>query len=99
MVDVVLLAGVFALALVGDLVREKAAISLMLAGWAWEVVKEGFVRHDLHDLTFFGLFVVALCLARLPRLIVPVQAGAIALAAFLGVYRQRRAASLAPFSP
>jgi hypothetical protein len=82
-VDVVLLAGVFALALVGRPVREKAAISLMLAGWAWEVVKEGFVRHDLHDLTFFGLFVVALCLARLPRSFVPFQAGAIALAAFL----------------
>ncbi len=82
-VDVALLAGVFALALVGRPAREKAAISLMLAGWAWEAVKEGFVRHDLHDLTFFGLFVVALCLARLPRSFVPVQAGAIALAAFL----------------
>ena len=82
-VDVVLLASVFALALVGRPVREKAAISLMLAGWAWEVLKEGFVRHDLHDLTFFGLFVVALCLARLPRSLVPVQAGAIALAALL----------------
>ena len=55
----------------------------MLAGWAWEAVKEGFVRHDLHDLTFFGLFVVALCLARLPRSLVPLQAGAIALAALL----------------
>jgi hypothetical protein len=82
-VDVVLLAGIFALSLVGRPVREKAAISLMLAGWTWEAMKEGFVRHDLHDLTFFGLFVVALCLARLPRLFVPVQAGAIALAAFL----------------
>ena len=82
-VDIVLLAGVFALALVGRPVREKVAISLMLMGWAWEVLKEGFVRHDLHDLTFFGLFVVALCLARLPRSLVPVQAGAIALAAFL----------------
>ena len=82
-VDVILLAGIFALALVGRPVREKAVISLMLAGWAWEVVKEGFVRHDLHDLTFFGLFVVALCLARLPRSLVPVQAGAIALAALL----------------
>jgi hypothetical protein len=82
-VDLVLLAGVFALALVGRPVREKVAISLMLMGWAWEVLKEGFVRHDLHDLTFFGLFVVALCLARLPRSLVPVQAGAIALAALL----------------
>jgi len=82
-VDVVLLAGVFALALVGRPAREKAAVSLMLLGWAWEVVKEGFVRHDLHDLTFFGLFVVALCLARLPRSLVPLQAGAIALAALL----------------
>jgi hypothetical protein len=79
-VDVVLLAGVFALALVGRPAREKAAVSLMLAGWAWEAVKEGFVRHDL---TFFGLFVVALCLARLPRSLVPLQAGTIALAALL----------------
>ena len=55
----------------------------MLALWAWETLKEGFVRHDMHDLIFFGLFVVALGLARLPRRLVPVQAASIGLAALL----------------
>ena len=60
----------------------------MLAGWTWEALKEGFVRHDTHDLTFFALVLLALCLARLPRRprslpLVGVQAGAIALVALL----------------
>ena len=55
----------------------------MLALWGWETLKEGFVRHDLHDLTFFGLFLVALGLARLPRRYVPAQAVSIALAGLL----------------
>ena len=49
----------------------------------WETLKEGFVRHDLHDLTFFGLLLVALGLARVPRRLVPVQAVSIALAALM----------------
>ena len=55
----------------------------MLVGWVWEASKEGFVRHDTHDLTYFGLVLLALCLARLPRRLLPVQAGAVVLAAVL----------------
>ena len=82
-VDVALVAALFVLALRGRPWLEKAAISLMLLGWTWEALKEGFVRHDTHDLTFFALVLLALCLARLPRSTVPLQAGAIALAALL----------------
>jgi hypothetical protein len=82
-VDVVLLAAIFVLALRGRPGLEKAAISLMLLGWTWEALKEGFVRHDTHDLTFFALVLLALCLAGLPRKLLPLQAGAIALAALL----------------
>jgi hypothetical protein len=82
-VDVALVVALFVLVLRGRPWQEKAAISLMLLGWTWEALKEGFVRHDTHDLTFFGLVLLALCLARLPRSVVPFQAGAIALAALL----------------
>jgi hypothetical protein len=82
-VDVVLLAATFVLVLRGRPWLEKAAISIMLLGWLWEALKEGFVRHDTHDLTFFALVLLAICLARLPRRLVPLQAGAIALAALL----------------
>ncbi len=82
-VDVALVVVLFVLALRGRPGLEKAAISLMLVGWTWEALEEGFVRHDTHDLTFFALVLLALCLARLPRLLVPLQAGAIALAALL----------------
>lgn len=82
-VDVVLLAAVFVLVLKGRPWLERAAIFLMLLGWLWEALKEGFVRHDTHDLTFFALVLLAVCLARLPRRLVPAQAGAIALAALL----------------
>jgi len=58
-------------------------VALMLVGWTWEALKEGFVRHDTHDLTFFGLMLLALCLARLPRPLVPVQACAVVIAAVL----------------
>lgn len=81
--DVVLVALVFALALRGSAPRRQVAVTLMLVLWGWETLKEGFVRHDLHDLTFFGLIVVALGLARLPRRLVPVQAVSIALAGLL----------------
>jgi hypothetical protein len=82
-VDVALVVGLFVLALRGRPWVEKAAISLMLLGWTWEALKEGFVRHDTHDLTFFALVLLAVCLAQLPRSLVLVQAGAIALAALL----------------
>ncbi len=81
--DVALLALVFALALRGSPLRSKVAVTLMLLLWGWETLKEGFVRHDLHDLTLFGLFVAVLALARLPRRLVPVQAASIALAGLL----------------
>jgi hypothetical protein len=85
LVDVVLMAAVIVLVLRGRPGLEKAAISLMLIGWTWEALKEGFVRHDTHDLTFFALVLLALCLARLPRSLplLGAQAGAIALAALL----------------
>jgi hypothetical protein len=82
-VDVVLLIAVFALALRGRPGLETAVISLILVGWLWEAAKEGFVRHDTHDLTFFGLLLLALCLAGLPRRLAPVQFGAVAVAAVL----------------
>lgn len=65
--------------------RTRLAVALMLAGWGWEALKEGFVRHDLHDLTFFGLVLVGLALAKLPRPLVPVQAVALATAAVFAV--------------
>ncbi len=76
-----LLGTVFAFSLRGRASAEKIIISLALAGWAWELGKEGFVRHDLHDLTFFGLVVPALGLARLSRRLAPLQGAAIAVAA------------------
>lgn len=63
----------------------KAAMALMLAGWGWEALKEGFVRHDLHDLTFFSLMLIAICLARLPRPLVPLQAAAATTAAIIAL--------------
>jgi hypothetical protein len=81
--DAALVAGVFVLALRGSPARTKVVVFLMLTGWGWETLKEGFVRHDMHDLTYFGLFLVALGLARLPRHFAPVQAISIALAALL----------------
>ena len=85
LVDVALVALVFLVALRGRPGLEKAAISLMLIGWTLEALKEGFVRHDTHDLTFFALVLLAICLARLPRSLplLGAQAGAIALAALL----------------
>ena len=82
-VDLVLVVAVFALALRGRPWLETAAVSVVLVGWVWEASKEGFVRHDTHDLTFFALVLLALCLARLPRRLLPVQAGAVVLAAVL----------------
>ena len=77
----VLLGLLFALAARGQSRRYKVAVLLLLAGWVWATVKEGFVRHDSHDLTFFGLVLVAMCLARLKRSYIPLQAGVLALTA------------------
>ena len=83
LIDVAVLAAIVVLALRGRPRLEKAAISLIFLGWTWEALKEGFVRHDTHDLTFFALVLVALCLARLPRSQLPLQAGAIVAAGLL----------------
>lgn len=61
----------------------QAALVVSLAGWAWAAMKEGFVRHDKHDLTFFGLVLVAIGLARVGRRYLVVQACALAVAASL----------------
>ena len=63
--------------------RYQLTVLLLLAGWGWAVAKEGFVRHDAHDLTYFGLVLVAMCLARLKPLYVPLQASSIAIAAIV----------------
>ena len=83
LIDAALLAAVVVLALRGRPRLEKAAISLIFIGWTWEALKEGFVRHDTHDLTFFALVLLALCLARLPRAQLPLQAGAVVVAGLL----------------
>jgi hypothetical protein len=79
--DIALLVTVYALALRHRPRAEKAALSLALAGWIWEALKEGFVRHDKHDLIFFALVLVALCLARVPRLALLQAVAIVAVAA------------------
>ena len=64
-------------------VVRQVAIGVSVVGWTFAVLKEGFVRHDTHDLTFFGLAVAALALAQVPRRLVPLQAGALVVAASL----------------
>ena len=61
--------------------RYQVAVMLLIAGWLWAVLKEGFVRHDQHDLTFFGLALAAVLLAQVKRPYVPLQAGAAAFTA------------------
>jgi hypothetical protein len=84
LVDIALLATVFALAERGRPWAEKVVISLALVAWTWEAVKEGFVRHDKHDLIFFALVLVAMCVARLPGRAL-LQAGAIVASAVLAL--------------
>ena len=40
--------------------REQVGTAFILVGYAWWALKEGFVRHDAHDLIFFGLMFVTL---------------------------------------
>jgi hypothetical protein len=63
--------------------RGQLATFLLVTAWAWATLKEGFVRHDTHDLTFFGLMLAGLALARAAGRYAPVQAGALAVAAVL----------------
>ncbi|HUB69039.1 MAG TPA: hypothetical protein VL984_01320 [Acidimicrobiales bacterium] len=61
---------------------EVAALVLGTVAWAWESLKEGFVRHDKHDLVFFAVLLLGVCLVRLGRRSL-VQGGAIVVAAVL----------------
>lgn len=81
--EAALLAGIAAAALRHRPRAEKVAVGLMLAGWAWAALKEGYVRHDTHDVTFLGLAMVGMALFRLPRRWSPAQAGALATSALM----------------
>ncbi len=61
--------------------RYRLAVFLLLAGFGWAAVKEGFVRHDAHDFMYFALMMVAMSLARLERRHVPLQAASLVVAA------------------
>jgi hypothetical protein len=73
----------FAISVRGRPGRYQLAVWLLLAGFLWAALKEGFVRHDTHDLTFFGLAMVVVLLARLKRPFVPLQAAVFVLTAVL----------------
>jgi hypothetical protein len=76
-----LLVGLFVLSVRGKPGRYQVAVLLALAGWLWAILKEGFVRHDEHDLTFFGLALAAILLARVRHRLVWFQAGAFGVTA------------------
>jgi len=83
----VLLAAMFASALGGRPRREQVATVTMLAGWGWALLKEGFVRADTdHNAAFFGLVLVAFCLVRLKRSLLPFQVCAVVLAAIVACH-------------
>ncbi|HET9058881.1 MAG TPA: hypothetical protein VFN61_03085 [Acidimicrobiales bacterium] len=75
--DIMLVAGTYLAYLRGRSRAERFLVPLFLAGWLWEAVKEGFVRHDQHDLVFFGLVTLAVCIVRIPGRWRALQAGAI----------------------
>jgi hypothetical protein len=62
LLDLALLASLAIWALLGRGWQQSLGVSLCLAGWTWELAKEGYVRHDVHDLTFLGLVTAALAL-------------------------------------
>jgi hypothetical protein len=78
-----LLVFLYALSVRGKQRQYQLAVFALLGGWLWAALKEGFVRHDKHDLTFFGLALVAVLLARLKRTYVPLQAGIFAVTAVI----------------
>ena len=71
---VVVLIGAFAWADVGELPRRsKAGIGIITLVTVWVIFKEGFVRHDSHDLIFFAvapLVLVAFAPRKRPWLLV-----------------------------
>ncbi len=81
-----LLCAVFAVALRDRPRREQAATVLLLSGWGWAIVKEGFVRAPGHDAFFFALVLVAFCIVRVKESLVPFQGAAVALAALVALY-------------
>jgi hypothetical protein len=78
-----LIAMLFAVSLRGKPGRYQVAVGLLLAGFLWAALKEGFVRHDTHDLTFFGLAMVVVLLARVKRPFVPLQAAVFVVTAVI----------------
>ena len=83
--EVVMLAGVAWAGLRRRPRAETAAVWTMLAGWAWGAFKEGYVRHDIHDVTFLALVMLAVGLFTLPRRWAPAQALALGLSALMVV--------------
>lgn len=81
--EVVMLAGAAWVALRRRPWPERAAVWTMLAGWGWGAFKEGYVRHDIHDVTFLALVMLAIALFTLPRRWAPVQALALGLSALM----------------
>ncbi len=62
--------------------RKQVCIGLAFVGYSWVALKEGYVRHDTHDLVFFGLMLVAFLALPWPKLRMPTTrlAGSLALA-------------------
>lgn len=74
-----------ALSLGANAKRTKLCAILLFAWYSWITLKEGFVRHDGHDVIFFGLMMVAFVAMPWPRhkSAAPVG-GALGLAMVLG---------------
>ncbi len=80
-VAILLVAGaVFASALWPRAPKKRLVAAVMLAGWGWAEVKEGFVSGNHYPL-FFRVLLVAVALAALARPPRAIHAGALALAA------------------
>jgi hypothetical protein len=47
--------------------RRRLCVALAFLGFSWVALKEGYVRHDGHDLEFFGLMLVAFIAVPLTR--------------------------------
>lgn len=65
------LATCLAWSLAGADKRRAVCQALAFAGFAWVALKEGYVRHDGHDLEFFGLMLVAFLAVPWPKLRLP----------------------------
>ncbi len=83
--EAVMLAGVAWAAMRRRPRGERLAVYIILAGWGWGAFKEGYVRHDIHDVTFLALVMLATALFGLPRRWAPAQALALGLSATMVV--------------